>query len=74
MASMHDLRRLHVLVAVAEHGSFSAAAVELGYAQSVVSHHVAALEHELGGSWIVGVVRCSSRRPVSDCVSMHGRS
>ncbi len=45
---MHDLRRLQVLAAVAEHGSFSAAAVELGYAQSVVSHHVAALEHELG--------------------------
>lgn len=45
---MHDLRRLQVLLAVAEHGSFSEAAVELGYAQSVVSHHVAALEHELG--------------------------
>lgn len=45
---MHDLRRLQVLLAIAEHGSFSEAAVELGYAQSVVSHHVAALEHELG--------------------------
>jgi DNA-binding transcriptional LysR family regulator len=46
--SMHDLRRLRAFHAVAEHGSFSAAGLELGYAQSVVSHHVAALEREFG--------------------------
>ncbi|HEY6887005.1 MAG TPA: LysR family transcriptional regulator [Solirubrobacter sp.] len=45
---MHDLRRLRAFHAVAEHGSFSAAGLELGYAQSVVSHHVAALEQQLG--------------------------
>jgi DNA-binding transcriptional LysR family regulator len=45
---MHDLRRLRAFHAVAETGSFSAAALELGYAQSVVSHHVAALEREFG--------------------------
>jgi len=45
---MHDLRRLRAFYAVAEHGSFSAAGLELGYAQSVVSHHVAALERQLG--------------------------
>src|SRR5918999_4990034 len=45
---MNDLRRLRAFHAVAEHGSFSAAGLELGYAQSVVSHHVAALERELG--------------------------
>jgi DNA-binding transcriptional LysR family regulator len=45
---MHDLRRLRAFHAVAEHGSFSAAGLELGYAQSVVSHHVAALERQLG--------------------------
>lgn len=45
---MHDLRRLRAFHAVAETGSFSAAALELGYAQSVVSHHVAALESEFG--------------------------
>lgn len=44
---MHDLRRLRAFHAVAHSGSFSAAARELGYAQSVVSHHVAALEREL---------------------------
>lgn len=45
---MHDLRRLRAFQAVARTGSFSAAARELGYAQSVVSHHVAALEREFG--------------------------
>lgn len=45
---MHDLRRLRAFHAVAERGSFSEAALALGYAQSVVSHHVAALEQEFG--------------------------
>lgn len=45
---MHDLRRLRAFHAVAERGSFSGAALALGYAQSVVSHHVAALEREFG--------------------------
>jgi DNA-binding transcriptional LysR family regulator len=45
---MHDLRRLRAFHAVARSGSFSVAARELGYAQSVVSHHVAALEREFG--------------------------
>jgi len=45
---MYDLRRLRAFHAVANSGSFSAAARELGYTQSVVSHHVAALESELG--------------------------
>ena len=45
---MHDLRRLRAFHAVAESGSFSVAATKLGYAQSVISHHVAALEREFG--------------------------
>jgi DNA-binding transcriptional LysR family regulator len=45
---MYDLRRLRAFHAVAQTGSFSAAGLELGYAQSVVSHHVAALEQEFG--------------------------
>jgi DNA-binding transcriptional LysR family regulator len=45
---MHDLRRLRAFHAVSRSGSFSTAARELGYAQSVVSHHVAALEREFG--------------------------
>ena len=46
---MYDLRRLRAFHAVAQMGSFSAAGLELGYAQSVVFwHHVAALEREFG--------------------------
>ena len=45
---MQDLRRLRAFHAVAERRSFSEAALALGYAQSVVSHHVAALEQEFG--------------------------
>lgn len=45
---MHDLRRLRAFHAVAQTRSFSAAGLELGYAQSVVSHHLAALEREFG--------------------------
>ncbi len=43
-----DLRQLAVLVAIAEHGSFSAAARALFTVQSNVSAHVARLEKELG--------------------------
>src|SRR3954447_26321114 len=45
---MLDLRRLTVFHEVAERGSFSGAALALDYTQSVVSHHVAQLERELG--------------------------
>ena len=43
-----DLRQLAALVAVAETGSFSAAARSLHTVQSNVSTHVARLERELG--------------------------
>lgn len=43
-----DLRQLSALTAVAEHGSFSAAARALHTVQSNVSTHVARLERELG--------------------------
>jgi DNA-binding transcriptional LysR family regulator len=42
-----DLRQLNVLVAIADHGSFSAAADALLTVQSNVSAHVKKLEHEL---------------------------
>ncbi|MCA1247818.1 LysR family transcriptional regulator [Massilia sp. MS-15] len=44
------LNQLKMLVAVAEHGSFSAAAAELGCTQSRISHAIAGLEGELGVS------------------------
>src|SRR5215831_20207402 len=47
---MLDVTRLRVLAAVARHGSVTAAAKSLNYAQPSVSHHLARLEaaeHEL---------------------------
>ncbi|CAA9269432.1 MAG: hypothetical protein AVDCRST_MAG50-3390 [uncultured Acidimicrobiales bacterium] len=43
-----DLRQLQALVAVADHGTFSAAADALSTVQSNVSAHIARLERELG--------------------------
>lgn len=43
-----DLRQLNALVAIAEHGSFSAAADALSTVQSNISTHVKKLENELG--------------------------
>lgn len=45
---MLDLKQLRSFRAVAEHGSFSAAAGELGYTQPAISQHIAALESHLG--------------------------
>jgi DNA-binding transcriptional LysR family regulator len=44
---MLDLVRLNVLAAVARHGSVTAAAEELGYVQSSISHHLSRLEAEV---------------------------
>jgi len=43
-----DVTRLRILVAVARHGSVTAAARALNYAQPSVSHHLARLEAETG--------------------------
>jgi DNA-binding transcriptional LysR family regulator len=45
---MFDVKQLRVLRAVAEHGSFSAAAEALSYTQPAVSQQVAALERRAG--------------------------
>jgi DNA-binding transcriptional LysR family regulator len=45
---MLDVTRLRVLVAVARHGSVTAAARALNYAQPSISHHLARLEAETG--------------------------
>ncbi|WP_214409297.1 LysR family transcriptional regulator [Sphaerisporangium fuscum] len=52
-----DPHLLRTFVAVVRHGSFSAAARQLGYTQSAVSQHIAALETDLGTTLL-------HRRPV----------
>src|SRR5215469_2988719 len=47
---MLDVTRLRVLEAVARHGSVTAAARALNYAQPSVSHHLARLEAETGAT------------------------
>lgn len=42
------LSQLRILIAVAEYGNFSEAALQLGISQSAVSHAIASLEAELG--------------------------
>lgn len=60
---MLDLRRVRVFHSVVEHGSFSAAAVALDYTQPAVSHHVSALEREIGQRLINRSVRPLSLTP-----------
>ena len=54
---MLDVHRLRVLVAVARHGSVTAAARALRYAQPSVSHHLARLEAETGSRLVQRVGR-----------------
>jgi DNA-binding transcriptional LysR family regulator len=68
---MYDLRRLRAFHEVAERRSFSAAALELGYAQSVVSHHVAALEAEFGLTLVDRSTRPVGLTPAGDRLHRH---
>ncbi|MGI5242965.1 LysR family transcriptional regulator [Dactylosporangium sp. CA-139066] len=54
---MLDVTRLRVLLAVARHGSVTAAAEALHYAQPSVSHHLARLEAETGAQLLQRVGR-----------------
>lgn len=70
-----QVRSLLALVAVAEEGSFVAAARRLGYSRSTISHQIAQLEAALGASL---VVRGSGLRSVvvtreGGIVVAHGR-
>ncbi|MBC9716951.1 LysR family transcriptional regulator [Streptomyces sp. TRM66268-LWL] len=57
-----DPHFLRTFVAVVDHGSFSVAASALGYTQSAVSQHIAALETDLGTPLL-------TRRPVAPTVA-----
>jgi DNA-binding transcriptional LysR family regulator len=45
---MLDLQHLKTFMVIAATKSFTRAAIDLGYCQSSVTHHVKILEHELG--------------------------
>jgi DNA-binding transcriptional LysR family regulator len=70
---MIDLRRLAVFHEVAEHGSFSGAALSLDYAQSVVSHHVAQLEQQLGVTLLERGKRPVRLTPAGERLQVHAR-
>jgi DNA-binding transcriptional LysR family regulator len=57
LAVVLDVTRLRVLAAVARHGSVTAAARALKYAQPSISHHLARLETETGSQLIQRVGR-----------------
>jgi LysR family hydrogen peroxide-inducible transcriptional activator len=65
-----DLRQLNAVLAVADHGSFSAAARALHTVQSNVSTHVARLEQELG----VTLIDRSSGRPTDEGAAVVARA
>lgn len=60
---IEDYRGLAVFAAVAEHGSFSAAARRLKLSTSVVSHHVTKLETKLGAPLFFRSTRALSLTP-----------
>ena len=44
----YDLRQLRYFVTIADAGSFSKASLQLGVAQSALSHHISQMEARLG--------------------------
>lgn len=70
-----ELRHLAALVAVVQEGSFGRAADRLGYAQSTVSHQIAALERDAGGAVFErpGGPRAVRLTPLGDIVLGHAR-
>lgn len=70
---MLDLRRLEALVAVADHGSVSAAATALELSQPAVSHHLARLEDEAGMPLLVRHARGVRPTAAGEALLVHAR-
>jgi DNA-binding transcriptional LysR family regulator len=70
-----ELRHLRTMGAIAEEGTFGRAAARLGYTQSSVSQHIAALERALGGAVFdrPGGPRPVRITPLGEVVLAHGR-
>jgi DNA-binding transcriptional LysR family regulator len=71
---MFDTRRLEVLVAVADHGSVSAAALALSLTQPSVSHHLARLEAQAGVALVERGPRGSRPTAAGEVLVEHGRA
>src|ERR1700677_4724352 len=71
---MFDTRRLEVLIAVADHGSVSAAAVALSLTQPSVSHHLARLEAQTGVALLERGPRGSRPTAAGEVLVEHGRA
>jgi len=71
---MLSVRRLQILVAVAEHGSFSAAATALLYTQSAVSQQMAQLEREAGAQLVVRSSRGATLTPAGEALLQHAHA
>jgi DNA-binding transcriptional LysR family regulator len=67
------LAQLHALIAVAEHSSFSEAALELEMAQSAVSNAIAALESDLGVVLFSRGRRGAELTPAGERVLVHAQ-
>jgi molybdate transport repressor ModE-like protein len=68
------LHRLAVLAEIADAGSLAAAARRLGLVKSAVSHHVAALEREVGAKVVNRLSRGASLTAVGEILAAHGRA
>lgn len=71
---MLDLRRLEALVAVADHGSVSAAAGALELSQPAVSHHLARLEDQAGMPLLIRHARGVRPTAAGETLLVHARA
>jgi DNA-binding transcriptional LysR family regulator len=68
------LSQLRILIAVAERGNFSEAALDLAISQSAVSHAIANLEEQLGVVLLTRGRHGATLTPVGDRIISHARS
>ncbi|GAA5044964.1 LysR family transcriptional regulator [Nocardia callitridis] len=71
---MYDPRQLQVLVEVARHGTFTAAADALGYTQPAVSYQIRALERVVGAALTTRYGRRVRLTPVGVALAKHADS
>lgn len=73
MLATIDTARFQAFLAVAEHGSFTAAALALNISQPAVSQHVAKLEREVGATLLERSARRVALTPAGEVLLMHAR-